>query len=75
MAQGFFQHFWEGPLRPFWGEIFGILTEIGKISSSIFMPPMTMAGALSITPVRPYVCTYVRMYVVSTYVCPTTSAL
>ena len=37
---------------------------------NFYAPTMTMAGALSFTPVRPSVCTYVR-----TYVCPTTSTL
>ena len=35
-----------------------------------YAPTMTMARALGVTPVRPSVHTYVRMYV-----CPTTSAL
>ena len=62
MTQEFFQHFWEGPLRPFWGEIFGILTEIGKISSSIFMPRHDNGRGIKYYPC-PSVPMYLRSYV------------
>ena len=43
---------------------------------NIYAPAMTMTAALSVTPVRQYVLTYmyIRLYV-RTYVCPTRSAL
>ena len=44
------------------GTQYALLENMSHGIFAFYAPAMTMAGALSVTPVRPYVRTYVRTY-------------